>query len=118
MIRIEEKGNIVYSVAEKELTNEDYEKLIPLLQEKIKKYSMIRWYFEMNDFKGWSLSAAWKDLKFDARNEKNLEKIAMVGDKDWEEKLAKLMKPFTGADVKFFPLVEKDEAKSWISKSY
>ena len=115
MIKIEEKENIIYSVAEKELKDEDYERLIPLLQEKVKKYGMIRWYFEMRDFKGWSLSAMWKDLKFDAKNAENLEKIAMVGDKDWEEKLTQLMKPFTSADIKFFPLEQMPQAKEWIA---
>lgn len=116
MIQIEEKENIIYSIAEKELKDEDYQKLVPLLREKVKKYGMIRWYFEMRNFKGWSLSAMWQDLKFDAKNAENLEKIAMVGDKNWEEKLTRLMKPFTRADVKFFPLEEKEQAKAWISK--
>lgn len=116
MIEIKEKENIIYTIAEKELKDEDYERLIPLLQEKVKQYGMIRWYFEMHNFQGWSLSAAWKDLKFDAKNADKMEKVAMVGDKDWEEKLTQLMKPFTGADVKFFPLDQKEQAKAWINK--
>jgi len=116
MIQIEEKENIIFSIAEKELKDEDYQRLIPLLKEKVKKYGMIRWYFEMRDFKGWSLSAMWQDLKFDAKNAENLEKIAMVGDKTWEENLTRLMKPFTRADVKYFPLEDREQAKAWINK--
>lgn len=115
MIQIQEKENIIYSVAENELKDEDYERLIPLLKEKVEQYGMIRWYFEMRNFKGWSLSAMWKDLKFDAKNADKMEKVAMVGDKDWEEKLTQLMKPFTNANVKFFSLEEKEQAKAWIS---
>ena len=117
MIEIQEKENVIYTVAEKELKDEDYERLIPLLQEKVRKFGMIRWYFEMRDFEGWSLSAMWKDFKFDVKNAENLEKIAMVGDKNWEDQLSKLMKPFTKADVKFFNLDQKEEAKAWISNS-
>ncbi|MGB7786151.1 MAG: STAS/SEC14 domain-containing protein [Salinimicrobium sp.] len=115
MIQIQEKENVVYTIADKELKDEDYERLVPLLKEKVQKYGMIRWYFEMQNFEGWSLSAMWQDLKFDVKYAENIEKVAMVGDKNWEEKLTQLMKPFTSADIKFFPLEEKEQAKSWIS---
>ncbi|MGB7843739.1 MAG: STAS/SEC14 domain-containing protein [Salinimicrobium sp.] len=116
MIKIEEKENIIYSIAKKELHDEDYGRLVPLLKEKVKKFGMIRWYFEMQNFEGWSLSAMWQDLKFDVKYAENIEKVAMVGDKTWEEKITRLMKPFTSAEIKFFNLEEKEQAKAWISK--
>ena len=118
MIRIEEKENIVYTVAEKKLNDEDYGKLLPVLHDKVEEYGMIRWYFEMRNFKGWSLSAMWKDVFFDFRNRKNLEKVAMVGDKKWEEQLTKLMEPFSRADIRFFKADEKAEARKWINETY
>ncbi|WP_324721054.1 STAS/SEC14 domain-containing protein [Salinimicrobium sp. HB62] len=116
MISIHLEHNIVYTVAEGKLSDEDYDRLIPLLEEKIKSFGIIRWYFEMQEFEGWSLSAAWQDLKFDFRNNEKLERIAMVGDKKWEKELTLLMKPFTGASIKYFDLTQKDEAKNWIRK--
>lgn len=116
MIRIEEEQNIVYSIAKEKLTDEDYERLIPLLQEKIRAFGKIRWYFEMEDFKGWTPGAMWKDLKFDFKNLENLEKIAMVGEQTWEKGLTDLMKPFTVAEIKFFEPEEKRDAKAWIKK--
>ena len=68
MISIQIEHNIVYTVAEGKLTNEDYERLIPLLQEKVRSFGTIRWYFEMKEFEGWSLSAMWRDIKFDFKN--------------------------------------------------
>ncbi|MCY2686730.1 STAS/SEC14 domain-containing protein [Salinimicrobium sp. TH3] len=116
MISIQIENNIVYTVAEGKLTNEDYERLIPLLQEKVRSFGTIRWYFEMKEFEGWSLSAMWRDIKFDFNNLENMERIAMVGDEKWEKELTQLMKPFTKATIKYFSLTEKDEAKNWIKK--
>lgn len=118
MVQIEEQGNIIYTVATHQLDDEDYQKIIPAIKEKVKKYTMVRWYFEMHDFEGWSLGALWEDLKLDFQNRNNFEKIAMVGSKKWEEKLTDLMKPFTDADIRFFDLGQKEEARTWINKSY
>lgn len=116
MTSIHADKNIVYTVAEGKLTDEDYNRIIPLLQERLETYDKIRWFFEMRDFKGWSFSALWKDLKFSLKNRENLEMIAMVGDKKWEKELTELMKPFTEAEVKFFEEADRGNAKLWISK--
>lgn len=116
MTSIQTDQNIVYTIAEGKLDDEDYERIIPLLQEKVRSFGKIRWYFEMRDFKGWTLSALWKDLKFDFKNNENMERIAMVGDRKWEKELTQLMKPFTEADIKFFETEEREEAKYWIKE--
>lgn len=116
MLSINTQHNIIYTIAEEKLTDEDYDRLIPLLQEKVRSFGKIRWYFEMKQFEGWSLSAMWRDIKFDFKNLENLERIAMVGDKKWEKELTLLMKPFTGAQIKYFELTDKEEAKNWIKK--
>lgn len=110
-------GNLVATRANGKLTKEDYEKILPVLNQLEEKYPKIRWYFEMApDFDGWSLKAAAKDLNFDLSHAKQLEKIAMVGDKKWEEWLTEIMKPFTSAEIKFFELSQKEEAQVWIIK--
>ncbi|MGN6566985.1 MAG: STAS/SEC14 domain-containing protein [Flavipsychrobacter sp.] len=114
MITLNIEGNIVYTVAVEKLTKEDYDALIPRVEELIASKQKIRWYFEMQDFQGWEPQAFMKDLKFDVKHLNQLEKVAMVGNKDWQEWLTKLMKPFTSAEIKFFDLAEKKEAKKWI----
>lgn len=116
MLSVCVEQNIIYTFAEDKLTDEDYDRLIPLLEKKVRTYGKIRWYFEMQEFEGWSLSALWRDLKFDFNNKENLERIAMVGDKEWEEQLTRLMKPFTGAKIKYFDSTQSDEAKNWMRK--
>ena len=116
MTSIQADQNVIYTIAEGELTDEDYDRIIPLLQEKVRSFGKIRWYFEMRDFEGWSLSAMWRDIKFDFSNEEHIEKVAMVGDKKWERELTQLMKPFTDAEIKFFKTEDRQEAQNWIKK--
>ena len=116
MTSVQTSENIVYTIAEEKLHDDDYERIVPLLQEKIQTFGKVRWYFEMRDFEGWTLSAAWDDLKFDFKNLDKMERIAMVGDEKWEKYLTQLMKPFTTADMKFFSMEEADEAKNWIKR--
>ncbi|MFD2518389.1 SpoIIAA family protein [Salinimicrobium flavum] len=116
MVSIQTAQNVIYTIAEEKLTDEDYDRIIPLLQEKVRSYGKIRWYFEMSDFDGWTLSALWRDLKFDIKNLENIERIAMVGEEKWQKHLTELMKPFTTAKIEFFPLAERERARNWIGK--
>ncbi|MEG9328300.1 STAS/SEC14 domain-containing protein [Salinimicrobium catena] len=114
MTSIQTDQNIVYTIAEGQLDDEDYNRIIPLLKEKIESFGKVRWYFEMKDFTGWTFSAMWKDLKFDVKNRNNLERVAMVGDKTWEKQLTQLMKPFTEAEIKFYESEDREKARYWI----
>ncbi|HET8839026.1 MAG TPA: STAS/SEC14 domain-containing protein [Flavobacteriaceae bacterium] len=118
MIQILEQtqGNIIATKATGKLTQTDYDKLLPLLNDKLGKYPKIRWYFEMEDFEGWDPKAFWEDVKFDFKHAADFDKVAMVGEKKWEEWMADLMKPFTAAEVKYFDAVQREEAIKWIKK--
>ena len=113
-ISIKPGTNLIYTVAEKKVKEEDYKKLIPQLNLVLHKFKKIRWFFEMKNFSGWEPLALWEDLKFDVKHAKDFEKIAMVGEKKWQNWLSQLMKPFTSAEVKYFNENEKVKAVEWI----
>lgn len=108
--------NVIATKASEKLTKTDYQKLLPILKDGLKKYEKIRWYFEMENFQGWQLRAFWEDVKFNIQHANDFEKIAMVGDKRWEKWMTDLMKPFTPAEIKFFELAEREKALTWIKK--
>tara|TARA_R100000027_G_scaffold63922_1_gene57011 strand:+ start:813 stop:1025 length:213 start_codon:yes stop_codon:yes gene_type:complete len=70
----------------------------------------------MENFSGWKFNAFWKDSKMDMSHADDYEKIAMVGDKKWQNWITQFMKPFTNAEIKYFDLKEKEEAKEWIGQ--
>ena len=115
MITLTAQENTVFTIASDQLENEDYDKIIPFLKGKIDEFGTINWYFEMTNFKGWTLSALWRDAKFDLKHKDHLAKIAMVGETKWEEAMTSLMKPFTDTQIQFFDLGDRESAKKWIT---
>ncbi|WP_116126711.1 STAS/SEC14 domain-containing protein [Lewinella sp. IMCC34183] len=111
----EEPGtNILYTTAVGELDHDDYDRLLPVAQKIIQREGDIRWYFEMEDFDGWTAGTAWRDLKFDVRHLGDFEKVAVVGQKEWMEWATAFMKPFAEDTVKYFTLEQQADAREWV----
>ena len=78
---IPNEGNLVTVEASGKLTQEDYDALIPSWKAAIARYGKIRLLFVMHDFHGWDRHAAWDDFRFGLKHDKQVERIAMVGEK-------------------------------------
>lgn len=115
MIDIKQEGNILFTTATSNLEDQDYNRLQPVLNQMNSQYENISWYFQMNNFHGWSPKGFWRDLKIDANNLNNLQKVAMVGEKTWQELMTEAMKPFTSGEVKYFDEKDQSVARAWIS---
>lgn len=102
--------------ASNKLSQEDYEHFVPEVERLIEAQGKIRLLFEMHDFHGWEAGALWADIKFDLKHFADIERLAMVGEKKWEEWMAMFCKPFTSAEIRYFDQSEADEARSWITK--
>lgn len=111
-----DNSNVVYTISSGTLEKNDYDKLLPLVEDKIERFGKIRWYFEMNHFTGWKPDTFLRDLQFDIKHAKHFEKVAMVGETKWQEWITDIMKPFTSGTVKYFNLSEREKAKRWIEQ--
>jgi hypothetical protein len=118
MIKIlpETKDNFVALRLSGKLDDEDYTIIVPLLEKQIEAHGSITLFWEMVDFDGWTVPALWADTKFDLKHASDLDKVAMVGDKKWQELLKKLMRPFTSARLRFFESAERESALQWCHK--
>ncbi|MEH6576317.1 MAG: STAS/SEC14 domain-containing protein [Amphritea sp.] len=94
--------------------DEDYKTFVPTMEDAMEAEGKLSLFAHMEDFHGWDLNAAWDDIKFGAKHYSDFERIAMVGDRNWEEWMAKLSTPFTKATVKYFDKSEIDNAWSWL----
>ena len=97
------------------VTAEDYDALIPRLDEAIVVHGKINLLVVVEDFdfKGWETAKA--DFKFGTHQYRQVEKAAFVCDKKWMERLIKLMDPFTRrTDEKIFELDQLEEAWAWV----
>lgn len=98
------------------LYKEDYEELEPIV-DKLIELGKIRILFVMHDFHGWDLGAIWEDTKFATKHCRDIEKIAMVGEKTWEKWMAAICKPFTMSKVKYFDAGEEETARQWLAEA-
>ncbi|MGD8818282.1 MAG: STAS/SEC14 domain-containing protein [Acidobacteriota bacterium] len=97
------------------LHKEDYDTFVPGVEAIIERAGKVRFLMIMHDFHGWDLRSVWEDTKFDMKHHADISRIAMVGDKKWEEWMAKICRPFTGARIRYFDESEVDAAREWIA---
>jgi hypothetical protein len=98
------------------LTKEAYQELEPIVDDQIRQFGKLCILFTMHDFHGWTAGALWEDTKFDLKHWKDIERLAVVGDKKWEQGMATFCKPFTTAKIKYFDHSQLDEARAWLAE--
>lgn len=96
------------------LTHEDYERFVPLVENLVysSKQPKISVLADIRGFVGWELEAMWDDFKFSMKHFMRFDKVAVVGDKKWEEIVIKISNLVTPYDSKFFD--EYNDAVEWL----
>lgn len=99
-----------------QLHESDYHQLTPQIDRLLERHAGVRMLIQLSDFKGWSPGAAWEDAKLGVHHYSDFERLAVVGDKHWEEWMTRLARPFTLADVRFFEPFDIEKALTWIAE--
>lgn len=111
---ISEEGDLVRVDVSGKLTQEDYDALIPSWEATIARHGSMRMLLVMEDFHGWDPGAAWDDFHFGITHASKVKRIAMVGEKAWQEWMAKVGSFFLRDAVKYFDRSELAEAERWV----
>ncbi len=113
--------NIIATRANDLLGLKDYEKIHPFIHNIINAGEKVRWYFEMDDGSISNSTGFWEDGvievnygKMTFTHSEDIEKIAIVGNKKWENWMRSVMKPFSKASIKYFDMPDKERAIEWI----
>ncbi len=99
-----------------EVTAEDYDVMVPKMDEAIAAADKINMLVVIGDFK-WrgGLEGAKADFRMGTHQYRQVEKAAFVGEKKWHEWMVKIMDPFTRrTDECFFDLEDLEEAWQWV----
>ena len=107
-------GKVLEVLLSGKLSREDYQQFVPEVERLVQAHGKIRMLVEMHGFHGWTAGALWQDLKFDARHFTDIERVAMVGENQWQHMLAVFSKPFTAAKVRYFNHAEIEQARAWL----
>ena len=112
---IEKNGGRVLEVTVSgKLAHEDYQRFVPEFERLLKEHGKLRVLFEMADFHGWEAGALWDDIKFDLRHFSDVERLAMVGERQWEKGMSVFCKPFTTAHIRYFDKSQAAQARAWL----
>ena len=98
------------------LHDEDYKQFVPVIDAALAQHGKVRLLAQFHDFHGWDLHALWDDIKFSTTHCTKIDRIALVGDKTWEQWMAKVCKPFTMAKIRYFDASQMGEAWSWLGE--
>jgi hypothetical protein len=98
------------------LHDADYQHFVPAIDAVVAQHGKARLLAWFHDFQGWDMHALWDDIKFSTTHCSKIEKIALVGEKKWEEWMAKVCKPFTMAQIKYFDAADIDSAWKWLAE--
>jgi hypothetical protein len=99
------------------LHDADYKTFVPQVDAEIAKDGKVNVLAQFHDFHGWDMHALWDDIKFSTTHCTKIKMIAMVGDKNWEKWMAKVCKPFTMAKIRYFDVLQIEEAKQWLAEA-
>ena len=111
------KGGVLGFTLSGKLHDEDYRHFVPAVDAAIAAHGKVRLLAHFVDFHGWDMHALWDDIKFATVHCTKVERIALVGDRRWEEWMAKVCKPFTMAKVQYFDASQTDEAWAWLEET-
>ncbi|WP_455756990.1 STAS/SEC14 domain-containing protein [Sulfurimonas sp.] len=95
------------------LTHEDYELITPMMENallSVKKES-VRALFNISEIEGWEARAAWDDFKLGLKHGSEFKKIALYGNKTWQEVISKIGAWFVSGELQYFE--NYDEALAW-----
>lgn len=86
------------------LTHEDYQTITPMLDSALKgvQNPKINALIDGTELEGWEARAAWDDFKLGVKHGLKFERIAIVGNKKWQEIAAKLGNWFIAGEVQYF----------------
>ncbi|MCW3111269.1 MAG: hypothetical protein JWQ09_5775 [Segetibacter sp.] len=70
----------------------------------------------MVDFNGWEVGSFIENAVFDIIHGRKFGKVAMVGEKIWQEWAARLASPVKREGIKYFDISEKELALKWIKQ--
>ena len=101
MLAIEtDDTGIVVIKASGRLSKADYDSFVPAFERIAGAHRPLRILIELDDFHGWDLPGLWQEMKFDTTHQDDMGRVAVVGERTWQEWGTRLSKPFFKARMR------------------
>ena len=113
---IEASGPIISAKISGELGKPEVTQIQARALDAIQRHGKISALFILDNFKGWKREGDWGDISFLIEHDRNIAKIAVVGDEQWKDLVcAFLAKGFRQAAVEYFLPTDLVQARAWLS---
>jgi hypothetical protein len=99
------------------LSQADYKRFVPEFERLVREHGKLHLLFDMTGFHGLEAAAIWEEIKFDVKYLADIERCAMVGDKQWQHVMTVFCKPFTKAKIQYFDHTDIAGARKWLDES-
>jgi hypothetical protein len=109
-------GDMIALVAEGKIEKADYDKVWPLVEQKVQEHGKIRVYVEVREIDMVTLRALYEEVKMDVKHFRDFSKAALVGDKTWKQMATLAVNFITSGEARYFDLEEKQQAWEWVSQ--
>jgi len=98
------------------LTHQDYQVITPMIDAALKEVSSpkIKAVFDVTEMQGWEIRAAWDDFKLGLKHGSEFEKIAIYGNKHWQEIISHIGSWFISGEVEYFE--NHQQALDWLNE--
>jgi len=115
---IEHSGDTLTVMISGKLTHPELAALQKATGEILKEQGKTRLLVLTDAFEGWERGGAWGDLSFSINFDAQIEKMAIVGDKKWED-LALLFasKGLRSFPIEYFLPAEIAKARAWLAEA-
>ena len=107
-------GNILGYKVVGTIIKEDYTALTAEVEALLQQESSICLLLDLEEFEGEKIKAWGADFKFGHEYRKKIARMAIVGDKKWQEWMTALVDPFYAREAEFFPTGERAAAWEWL----
>jgi hypothetical protein len=113
---IDNTGGIVTAKITGKLTHTELAAMQKSATDIIRQQGKARLLVVTEDFHGWEKGGDWGDLSFQMENDAHIEKLAIVGEKKWED----LALVFTAKGLRKFPIeyfqpADLAKARAWLT---
>lgn len=96
------------------INREDVEAIAAKLKDAIENVGHVRLLLRMKEVDGIKPGALWEDLKFATIYSNDIERMAVLGDRQWEEWLTEFSGVGEPTDVKYFDIGNTEDAWRWL----
>jgi hypothetical protein len=112
-----ESGDLVVVRVSGTLGKEELDREQKKSEELIRKSGHVKILVITDGFSGWARDTGWDDMSFQARNDKYIEKIAILGEAKWRDLIfAFIGKGFRPAAIEHFGPGQEAVARQWLER--